>query len=273
MPLSSRILQKDPLAASRSPARMSHLGNAFSHVMKPFLAVLAFAALSLQAQTPIERQQEQLARQMAAQQQGQAVVTQQLNAENDRLLRNAAQQRLDSLAGQVRDAVAYGQGSAELALLQQQRGIQQTLLSSIDQRQNLTEQQLRNEIDRLRTNLDRANAAGLLSVYAVERRQQVIGRYQAELQRMRDERQENAGRRALAESQHANELGQAGQMEDARDLVAAAREQELNAISEAQSRELRAKAARDAESKAASSDAKKAKAGPNATSKVKPPDH
>src|SRR5437868_5528464 len=88
MPLSSRILQKDPLAASRSPARMSHLGNAFSHVMKPFLAVLAFAALSLQAQTPIERQQEQLARQMAAQQQGQAVVTQQLNAENDRLLRN-----------------------------------------------------------------------------------------------------------------------------------------------------------------------------------------
>jgi hypothetical protein len=211
---------------------------------------------------------------MAAQQQQQAIATQQLNGENDRLLRNAAQQRLDSLSGQVRDAVAYGQSPAELALLQQQRGIQQTLLSSIEQRQNLTEQQVQNEIDRLRTNLGRANAAGLLSVYAIERRQQVIGRYQAELQRMRDERRENAGRRALAESQHANELEQAEQTKEARDLVAAARQQGLNAISEAQSRELREQAAREAEAKAAAAaNPKAAKAKPKATSKVKPPDH
>jgi hypothetical protein len=234
--------------------------------MKRLLVVLALAAVPLFAETPLQRQQEQLARQMAAQQQQQAVATQQLNGENDRLLGNAAQQRLDSLAGQVRDAVAYGQSPAELALLQQQRSVQQTLLSSIDQRQNLTEQQVQNEIDRLRTNLDRANAAGLLSANAITRRQRVIGEYQAELQRMRDERRENAGQRALAESQHANELEQAEQTKHAQDLVAAARIQGLNAISEAQSRQLRAKAARDAA-------AKNGKAKPKAASKVKPPDH
>jgi hypothetical protein len=231
-----------------------------------YLTLVVLAAVPLFAETPLERQQAQLARQMAAQQQQQAVATQQLNGENDRLLRNAAQQRVDALAGQIRDGIAYGQGSAELALLQQQIGVQQTLLSSIGQRQNLTEQQVQNEIDRLRTNLDRANAAGLLSGYAIERRQRVIGEYQAELQRMRDERRENAGQRALAASQHANELEGAGQTKQARDLVTAARQQGLNAISEAQSRELRAKAARAA-------GAKKPKAEPKATSKVKPPDH
>jgi hypothetical protein len=229
------------------------------------LVLVALFTVPIYAQSELERQQAQLARQMAAQQQQQAVATQQLNAENDRLLRNAAQQRLDSLAGQVRDAVAYGQGPAELALLQQQRSVQQTLLSSIDQRQNLTEQQVQNEIDRLRTNLDRANAAGLLSAYAIERRQQVIGQYQAELQRMRDERRENAGQRALAEAQHANELEGAEQTRHAQDLVAAARNQGLNAISEAQSRELRAKAAREAEAKATSAaKAKEAKPKPKA---------
>ena len=133
---------------------------------------------------------------------------------------------------------------------------------------------MQNEIDRLRTNLDKANAAGLLSAYAIERRQQVIGRYQAELQRMRDEQRENAGQRALTESQHAGELEQAGRVREARDLVAAAREQGLNAISEAQSRELRAKAAREAGAKTPSAaNAKVAKPKPKATPKVKPSDH
>ena len=91
---------------------------------RSLLVLLALVTIPALAETPLERQQEQLARQMAVQQQQQAVVTRQLNAENDRLLRNAAQQRLDSLAVQYRDAVAYGQPSAELALIQQQRGIQ-----------------------------------------------------------------------------------------------------------------------------------------------------
>jgi hypothetical protein len=239
-----------------------------------YLVLVALFAVPIYAQSELERQQEQLARQTAAQQQQQSIATQQLNAENDRLLRNAAQQRLDSLAGQVRDAVAYGQSPAELALLQQQRGIQQTQLSSIEQRRNLTEQQVQNEIDRLRTNLGKAHAAGLLSVYAIERRQQVIGQYQAELQRMRDERRENAGRQALAGSRQAGELEQAERTKDVRDLVAAARRQGLNAISEAQSRELREQAAREAEAKAAAAaNPNAAKAKPKATSKVKPPDH
>src|SRR5205807_10201381 len=109
---------------------------------------------------------------------------------------------------------------------------------------------------------------------AIERRQQVIGQVQAELQRMRDERLENAGQRARAESKHARELEQAGRVKDARDLVEAAREQGLNAISEAQSRELREKAAREAEAKTPSAaNARAAKPKPKATSKVKPPDH
>src|SRR5580765_3286993 len=216
-----------------------------------YLVLVALFAVPTYGQSELEHQQEHLARQMAAQQQQQAIATQLLNGENDRLLRNAAQQRLDALAGQVRDAVAYGQPPAELALLQQQRGIQQTLLSSIEQRQNLTEQQVQNEIDRLRTNLDRANAAGLLSAVAIERRQQVIGQYQTQLQRMRDERRENAGRQALAGSRQADELEQAERTKDVRDLVTAARRQGLNAISEAQSRELREQAAREAEAKAA----------------------
>lgn len=239
-----------------------------------YLVLVALFAVPIYAQSELERQQEQLARQMAAQQQGQAMATRQLNAENDRLLRNAAQQRLDSLAVQHRDAVAYGQSAAELALIQQQEGIQQTLLSSIEQRQNLTEQQVQNEIDRLRTNLDRANAAGLLSVYAIERRQQIIAQYQAELQRMRDERRENAGRQALAGSQHADDFEQAERTKDVRDLVAAARRQGLNAISEAQSRELRANAASKAGPEPAPGvKAKTAKTKPKAISKVKPLDH
>ena len=212
--------------------------------MKPVLLLLAFAALPLSAQSTLEAQQDRLARQMAAQQQQQAVLTRQLNAENDRLQRNAAQQRVDALAAQAQSAIAYGHPAGDLALLEQQRAVEQTLLSSIDQRQNLAEQQLQVEIERLRTNLSRANAAGLLSPYAIERRQLVIAQHEAELQRMRDERRENAASRTLTEAGQAAQLQQARRTQDARDTVAAARQQGLNSISEQESRELRKKAAR-----------------------------
>lgn len=157
------------------------------------LLLLALAAVPLFAQqTPVEAQNDRLARQMAAQQGQQAIVTQQFNAENDRLIRNAAQQRIVSLEQQYRDASNYSHPPAQLKLIEQQQYVQQTLLSSIEQRQNVSEQQLQIEIDRLRTNLDRARAAGLLSAYAIGKRQEVIARYQADLQRMRDERRENS---------------------------------------------------------------------------------
>lgn len=212
--------------------------------MKPLLLLLALAAVPLRAQSTLEGQQERLARQMAAQQQQQAVLTRQLNAENDRLQRNAAQQRLDVLALQGQNAAAYGHPAADLALLEQQRGVQQTLLRSIDQRQNLAEQQLQVEIDRLRTNLSRANAAGLLSPYAIERRQLVISQYEMDLQRMREERQDNAASRTQTEAGQGAQLQQAQRTQAARDTVAAARQQGLNSISEQESRGLRKKAAR-----------------------------
>src|SRR5258706_13018419 len=212
--------------------------------MYRLLLLLAFVAVPLSAQSTLEAQQDRLARQMAAQQGQQAVLTRQLNAENDRLQRNAAQQRIDVLAVQAQSAVAYGHPAADLALLEQQRAVQQTLLGSMDQRRNVAEQQLQVEIERLRTNLSRANAAGLLSPYAIERRQLVISQYEADLQRMRDERRENAASRTLTEAGQAAQLRQAQRTQAARDTVAAAREQGLNSISEQESRELRRKAAR-----------------------------
>lgn len=160
---------------------------------RPLFLLLALAAVPLFAQqSPAEAQMDRLARQMAVQQQQQAVVTQQMNAENDRLLRNAAQQRIVGLEQQYRDASNYSHPPAQLKLIEQQEAVQQTLLSSIEQRQNVSELQLQSEIDRLRTNLDRARAAGLLSAYAIGKRQEVIAKYEADLQRMRDERRENA---------------------------------------------------------------------------------
>jgi outer membrane protein OmpA-like peptidoglycan-associated protein len=203
-------------------------------------AVLLLAIPSLlQAQSDLERQQARQAREQAARQQEEAIRTQELNAQNERLLRDAAQQRLDTLAQQYQSSVAYGGTPSERAVIQQQMRDQQTTLRSIEQRQNLTEQQVQIEIDRLRTNLNSANAAGLLSAYAIQQRELIIRQHEDELERMRAERQANAAARALADRQTAAGDQRAAGTVEARALLAAASHQGQLAASEAEGRVLR----------------------------------
>ena len=201
--------------------------------------VLLLLLAPLWAQSDLERQQERQAREQAARQQQEAIRTQELNAENQSLLRDAAQQRLDVLAQQYQSAVAYGGTPSERAALQQQMRDQQASLRSIEQRQNLTAQQLQDEIDRLRTNLSKANAAGLLSAYAIQQRELVIQKHVAELEQMRSERQVNAGARTLAERQQTAAPDQAERTQQARSLLASASKQGQLAVSEIEGRRLR----------------------------------
>src|SRR5260221_5108062 len=193
----------------------------------------------LQAQSDLERQQARQAREQAARQQQESVRTQELNAQNDRILRDAAQQRLDALARQYQSAVAYGGTPSDQAALQQQMRDQQATLRSIEQRQVLTEQQLQNEIDRLRTNLSKASAAGLLSAYAIQQRELVIHQHEAELEQLRAERQANAAARAMAERQQSVAAGQAERTHEVRTLLASSSRQGQLAISEMEGRRLR----------------------------------
>lgn len=206
--------------------------------MKTFIPlILLIAAPTLLAQSDLQRQQEQQAREQAARQKQEAIRTQELNAQNDRLQRDAAQQRLDALAHQYQSAVAFGGTPAERALLQQQMRDQQTALRSIEQRQNLTVEQLQNEIDRLRTNLNKASAAGLLSTYAIQQRELVIRQHEDELEQMRAERQANAAARALAaERQQTAGADLAAQTVEARTLLASAGRQGQLAASETEGR-------------------------------------
>ena len=205
--------------------------------MKTFIPlILLIAAPTLLAQSDLQRQQEQQAREQAARQKQEAIRTQELNAQNDRLQRDAAQQRLDALAQQYQSAVAFGGTPAERALLQQQMRDQQTALRSIDQRQNLTVEQLQNEIDRLRTNLNKASAAGLLSTYAIQQRELVIRQHEDELEQMRAERQANAAARALAERQQTAGADLAAQTVEARTLLASASRQGQLAAGETEGR-------------------------------------
>src|SRR5260221_5879113 len=132
--------------------------------MKRLLSLLLLATPNLlYAQSDLERQQARQAREQAARQQQESVRTQELNAQNDRILRDAAQQRLDALARQYQSAVAYGGTPSDQAALQEQMRDQQATLRSIEQRQVLTEQQLQNEIERLRPNPAKASGPGLLT--------------------------------------------------------------------------------------------------------------
>jgi outer membrane protein OmpA-like peptidoglycan-associated protein len=208
--------------------------------MRLFLPLLLLlAARALLAQSDLERQQAQQAREQAARQQQEAIRTQELNAQNDRMLRDAAQQRLDALDQQYQGAVAYGGTPSDKALLQQQMRDQQATLRSIEQRQNLTDEQLQIEIDRLRTNLNKANAAGLLSAYAIQQRELVIRQHEDELERMRAERQSNAAARRLAERQRLAGGHLAAQTVEARNLVASASREGQLAVSEMEGRALR----------------------------------
>jgi outer membrane protein OmpA-like peptidoglycan-associated protein len=116
---------------------------------------------------------------------------------------------------------------------------QQAALRSIEQRQTLTEQQLQNEIDRLRTNLGKASAAGLLSAYAIQQRELVIHQHEAALEQLRAERQANAAARAMAERQQSVAAGQAERTQEARTLLASSSRQGQLAASEAEGRRLR----------------------------------
>jgi outer membrane protein OmpA-like peptidoglycan-associated protein len=147
----------------------------------PLLALILTQSATQQAATELERQQ-------AAQQRQQAALTEQLRLENDRLNRVQVQQRLDALALQYRSATP-----AERAALLQQMQEQQTTLRSIAQHERLSETELQVEVERLRTNLDKARAAGLLSAPAIQRRQIEIQSREEELARIRSERQQIAG--------------------------------------------------------------------------------
>lgn len=208
--------------------------------MKRLLSFLLLATPSLlHAQSDLERQQARQAREQAARQQQESIRTQQLNGQNDRILRDAAQQRLDALALQYQSGVAYRGTPSDQAALQQQMRDQQAALRSIEQRQTLTEQQLQNEIDRLRTNLGKASAAGLLSAYAIQQRELVIHRHEAELEQLRAEHQANAAARAMAERQQSVAAGQAERTQEVRTLLASSSRQGQLAASEAEGRRLR----------------------------------
>jgi hypothetical protein len=126
--------------------------------------------------------------QQTPQQREQAALTRQLQLENDRLARQQAQQRLDVLNLQLRDA-----RPAERAALQSRLQEQQRALQSIAHHEQLTELELVKEIDRLRLNLDRARAANRLSTAAIQQSQFEIRDREVALQRLRAERQSSGG--------------------------------------------------------------------------------
>jgi hypothetical protein len=123
--------------------------------------------------------------QQTAQQREQAALTRQLLLENDRLARQQAQQRLDALNLQLRQATP-----AERAALQYRVQEQQAALQSIAHHEQLTELELTREIERLRQNLDKARAANLLGATAIQRRQLEIRDREIDLQRIRAERRQ-----------------------------------------------------------------------------------
>lgn len=123
--------------------------------------------------------------QQTPQQREQAALTRQLQLENERLGRQQAQQRLDALNLQLRDA-----RPAERAALQSRLQEQQRAFQSIAHHEQLTELELIKEIDRLHLDLDRARAANRLSTAAIQQRQFEIRDREVALQRLRAERQQ-----------------------------------------------------------------------------------
>jgi outer membrane protein OmpA-like peptidoglycan-associated protein len=171
-----------------------------------------------------ERQTAELQRQLAAEQANRQAQQAQLDTlrqqiaasdqaqqqrvEADRAARVAAEQQLDKTMASYESAIASGT-AADVETLRRQVEDQQLALRSIEQRQQLNEQQLGGEIATLRTELDTAQKQGSMDAQLLAERQAELLRRQAELDNLRAQREADAARLQQAQQQHEAAIAEA----------------------------------------------------------------
>jgi outer membrane protein OmpA-like peptidoglycan-associated protein len=154
--------------------------------------------------------------------------------EQDRLARETAERQLDAATRLYQSAIA-SQSPAEIETLRRQVEDQQLALRSIQERERMNEQTLAGEIQALRTQLESSRQQGQIDAQALAERQAEIARREADLERLRRERAEDALQRAELDRQHQMAIAEATQKrQEAEAQAQELRQQVVHAQQEAQ---------------------------------------
>ncbi len=153
-------------------------------------------------------QEDELARLRGQVEANQQIVRDQLS--RDREARLAAEQSLDRLIIQYETALATNNAAA-IDQMRRQVEDQQITLRSVQERERLSEQSLRSEIDRLRGELNAEKAAGRGSSDVAAKREQQLASQQQEFDRLKAERETADQRRIETERTQQAAIAQAEQ--------------------------------------------------------------
>lgn len=130
--------------------------------------------------------------------------------QQDREARRAAEQSLDDIRRRYEAALSErSTTSAEVESLRRQVEDQSLALSTIQQRERLSETSLANQINSLETTLQRERTEGRLAADVLAQRESELRTQRDELARLRSEREESDRRRAEAETARAAAIAEA----------------------------------------------------------------
>jgi outer membrane protein OmpA-like peptidoglycan-associated protein len=127
--------------------------------------------------------------------------------EQDRAARAAAEQNLDAAMSRYESAIASG-STTDVETLRRQVEDQQIALRAIQDREQLNEQNMGSELDRLRSNLQTAQQQGTISAQLLADQQADLLRRQQELEQLRKDREADLAARTQLEQQHANAIAE-----------------------------------------------------------------
>jgi OOP family OmpA-OmpF porin len=175
------------------------------------------AAAEREQRQAIERQQQQLQTQLAQEQANRQAqqaeldrLRQQVEAsqraaeqriESDRTARVAAEQQVDQAYQRYEAAVTSGSAN-DVETARRAVEDQEIALRALQQREQMNETDLQGEIDRLRNELQTAQAGGTMSAQVIQERQSDITRRQQLLDQLRSTREQDVAARTQARRQH-----------------------------------------------------------------------
>lgn len=126
----------------------------------------------------------------------------------DRAARADAERQLDELRAKYETAITSG-NTTQVEALRRQVEDQQIALRSIQDRENLNEQQMQAQIERLRADVAAAQQQGNVSAQQLNERQAMLIQREQELEALRKERQDDQARRADLDRQHQQAIDEA----------------------------------------------------------------
>lgn len=152
--------------------------------------------------------------------------------EQDRTARTTAEQQLDQLYQRYETAVASGSAS-DVEAARRAVEDQEIAVRALQQREQMNEQTLGSEIDRLRTELQNAQASGSMNAVVLSERQADLIRRQQLLDQLRTAREQDVSQRNELRQRHENTITTAQQRRTEAEAQAQRNAAELQAAQQA----------------------------------------